>query len=80
MRVFIIHDDAGRIRGTVAATEQNIGIRVPPGFLIHTRDERDLTGSDLQRYLQDLHKNHRVATPGEPILVRIRPQGNKEAN
>lgn len=77
MRVFIIHDDAGHIRGTVATTEQNVGIRVPPGFFIHAKDERDLTGSDLQRYLQDLHKNHRIATPGEPSLVRIRPQGKQ---
>jgi len=78
MKVFIIHDEAGRIQGTVASTEQNVGIRVPAGSLVHSRDETDLAGSELQRYLRDLHENHRVTTPGEPALVRVRPRGNKE--
>ena len=70
MKIFVIHDDAGRIRGTVATDNGNLGVKPTGGLRVHGFETGDMEESEKKKYLQQLHFGHRVElTAGEPRLV-----------
>lgn len=72
MKVFVIFDNQGRIRGTAATRLDNVAIGTPQQFRVHTIPGAEIDEVDLSRYLADLHANHRVDILGEPKIVRTR--------
>jgi hypothetical protein len=77
MKIFVIHDDAGRIRGTLAASPGivNVGVKPLGGLRAYATEVVDAVGLERQRFIHDLHTNHRVSMASEtPALVRTKEQ------
>ena len=70
MKVFIIFDERGRIRGSVASALHNVAVRSGEGTRVHTIERSDLNSESVRPYLRELHTNFRVDPHGEPTLVR----------
>jgi len=65
MKVFVMYDESGTIKGTLAVPRgKNIGIRPGPGTTVHTFEHEDLDDKKLQEYLSKLHDNHRIDVAG----------------
>jgi hypothetical protein len=62
MKIFVMHDDSGKIRGTFAATQNNVEARPSKGMRLHVMEKENLEGAELKRYLQELHAGFRVET------------------
>ena len=69
MKVFVIFDEQGRIRGSVASALDHIDVRSGTGTRVHRMEVSDLDPKDVPAYVRNLHTNFRVATLGEPTLV-----------
>jgi hypothetical protein len=72
MKVFVIFDNQGRIKGTAATQLDNVAVGTPQQLRVHTVPRAEIDEADLPRYLADLHANHRVDILGEPRIVRKR--------
>jgi hypothetical protein len=75
MKVFIIHDDAGRIRGTLAVSSKtpNVGMKPVGGLRVFVTEAAEMDDAELQRFIHDLHNNHQVnMTVSEPLVVRTK--------
>ena len=80
MKIFIIHDKKGNIKGTLVSKFVNVGITPSPGRYVHTIEKSGLKTADLQRYLYDLHTKFKISlTSGKPkILPKSRPSSPKK--
>jgi hypothetical protein len=65
MKIFVMHDDSGKIRGTFAATRNNVEAKPAKGMRVHVIEKDNLEGAELTRYLYDLHTGYRVETKSE---------------
>lgn len=70
MKIFVVFDEKGQIRGTVVSGHDQMKIRTPEGTSVHTIEKPEIGHQDAQRYVRDLHENFRVEVLGEPRLVR----------
>ena len=72
MKVFVIFDEQGRIRGAIASMLDNINVRSGTGshvHSIHRMEVDDLDPKDVPAYVRNLHTNYRIDILGEPKLV-----------
>ena len=75
MKVHIIHDDAGNIRGTLIplSDETEIGVRVASPLGVLLIDRADMPDHEKQRFLADLHSLHKVQLDQNKLtLMRIK--------
>ena len=72
MKIFVVFDEKGQIKGTVVSAHDQVGIRSSQGTRIHTIEKPEIGYEDAPRYVRDLHENFRIEVPGEPQLVRKR--------
>jgi hypothetical protein len=73
MKVFVIHDTSGRIRGALAAASgsTNIAVKGTSDLRLHTMEVADMEDAERRRFLTDLHKHHRVIVgPAGGMRVR----------
>ena len=72
MKIFVLYDEEGKIRGTMATTLEDIGVKPSSGMHVHMFERDTLNAGEQRRYLGELHNNFRVAnTPsGESTLVQ----------
>jgi hypothetical protein len=72
MKIFVVFDEKGQIRGTVLSMYDQMKIRSPEGTSVHTIEKPEIGPGhkDAQHYVRDLHENFRVEVLGEPRLVR----------
>jgi hypothetical protein len=71
MNVFVMYDEQGEIKGTVATANENAGVGTLASGKIHKISGVDLDSEDASGYLADLHANHRVDVVPEPRIVRV---------
>jgi len=73
MKVFVIYDKAGKIRGTFAPAHANVAVRPLLGHYIHTFERAGFDQADARSHLQELHHTYRVdASAGEVRLTASR--------
>jgi hypothetical protein len=72
MKIFVIYDEKGQIKGTVVPTHDQVRIHSSEGTRVHTIEHPETDHKAGQRYVRDLHENFRVEVLGEPRLVRKR--------
>ena len=72
MKIFVIFDEKGQIRGTVASAHDQMKIRSSEGTKIHTIEKPEVAYKDIPQYLRDLHQNSRVDVSGPTRIVRKR--------
>ena len=65
MKIFVMHDDAGKIAATFATTQENIGAHATGGKKVHVFEREPMQGEALRDYLGDLHRSFRVVAGGE---------------
>lgn len=70
MKIFVVFDEKGQIKGTVVSAHDHMNIRTPEGTSVQTIDEPEVGYKDAPSYVRDLHKNWRVEVLGQPQLVR----------
>jgi hypothetical protein len=70
MKVFVVFDEKGQIKGTVVAEHDQVKMKSSPGTTIHVVDKPKLDRKSVPIYLRDLHRHFRVEVLGEPKLVR----------
>jgi len=70
MKVFIMHDDSGRICGTFASAQDNVRAKPSAGMHLHVIDKDPLQGPALTKYLDELHKQFRVDVGPTPSLKK----------
>ena len=71
MKVFVMHDDSGKIRGTFATTQNNVDAKPAKGMRLHVEERGNLEAAELKKYLHDLHHTFRVETKsGSTSLIR----------
>ncbi|HEY6191376.1 MAG TPA: hypothetical protein VI215_03520 [Bacteroidota bacterium] len=73
MKIFVIHDRSGNIRGTLASDRAGVDIKSSHDGQVHAFEKTDLKKSDLPGYLHDLHTKHKVDLTSEK--PRIVPRG-----
>jgi len=74
MKVFVIHDNKGKIRGVVTSLMDNVGVKAARGMKVHTMEKEDLESAERRRYVIDLHKNFKVETTSGKSRVVQRPR------
>jgi hypothetical protein len=72
MKVFVMHDDTGKIRGTFATTKDNVGVNPKKGMKLHVLERETLEGEELKQYLGELHTTYRVDSSAEGGLVKLK--------
>jgi hypothetical protein len=73
MKILIIHDDTGKIRGSVIPSAElpNAGVKLVSGLRVHTIHADDMEDDKRHEYLLDIHLNHFVdMIAKEPALIR----------
>lgn len=80
MKVFVMYDEQGRIRGSVASELNEFDARpqAGTGMRVHRFEVTDVKREDLQKYLRDLHTNFTVAALGAPTLVPKKTRSRKK--
>ena len=61
MKIFVVYDETGKIRGTFAAAKEHLGVRVAKNRAIHTFEDEGKEGEALKQYLSELHAKFRIA-------------------
>ena len=72
MKVFVMHDDQGKIGATFASQRRNVGARAMAGMKLHVFDHEELEGEELKTYLRNLHSTFRVASGPESSTLEKR--------
>ncbi len=73
MKVFIIHDEKGKIRGAIIPTSKiaNSGVKPAKGLHVHKIDIDELKEEERKNYLVDLYENHSInLSSSEPSLIK----------
>lgn len=72
MKIFVMYDETGKVRGTMASALEETAIRPGPGLRVHVLERAALTPEEQRRHLAELQNHFRVleGPSGEPILVR----------
>ncbi|HEY4902017.1 MAG TPA: hypothetical protein VIH89_00955 [Candidatus Sulfotelmatobacter sp.] len=60
MKIFVMHDDSGKIKGTFATTQNNVEAKPTKGMRTHVVEQETLEGDELKKYLYELHNSFRV--------------------
>lgn len=81
MKIFVMHDDHGKIGATFAATQENVGVHAMAGMKLHVFDHEPMDSVALKKFLSELHTSFRVALEsGASALVKVsksKPKGEK---
>jgi hypothetical protein len=72
MKIFVIFDERGQIKGTVASAHDQMKIRSSAGTSVHIIENPEVAYKDVPQYLRDLHQNSRVDVSGATRIVRKR--------
>jgi hypothetical protein len=79
MKVFIVHDSAGKIIASVIPLpgDLNFGVNPPPGMHLHIFEAADMEEGKSREFQADIHNNHVIDMfSGEPALIkRMRKSG-----
>lgn len=85
MKLFIIHDNVGVIKGTFISSSEaiNMGIGLKNGLQLHVTDIPKMNTEQRRKYLLDVHRNHIVdLLAKEPVLAKriqeIKPKSKTE--
>jgi hypothetical protein len=71
MKIFVMHDDSGKICGTFAPAQENVEAKPTKGMRLHVEQRDALEGAELKKYLHELHNTFRVETKsGSTSLVK----------
>jgi hypothetical protein len=70
MKVFIIYDETGEIRGTATSHLQDFRIGVDPA-LSYFEEDHDIEDTQITQYLRNLHETYSVdvTSSGQPRLI-----------
>jgi hypothetical protein len=72
MKIFVLHDNDGKIRGTLAAMHDNVGARAMNDMHLHVLERETLDRAELNRYLHELHTTFKVEVgPAGTSLMKI---------
>jgi hypothetical protein len=63
--LLVMHDDAGKIAATFAATQENMSARATGGKKLHIFEHEPMQGAALRTYLGELHQSFRVVAGKE---------------
>ena len=80
MKIHVIHDDSGVIRGTLVASSETpeVGVGVSTGLRVFVVDRPDVTDDEKLRLLAELHASHKVQfSRGETELVKVKEKGQR---
>lgn len=69
MKIFVVFDEKGLIRGTVVSAHDQMKIRSSEGTSVHVIEKSEIGHEDVPRYVRDLHEHFRVEVLGETRLV-----------
>jgi hypothetical protein len=72
VKIAVIFDEKGQIRGTVVTAYDQMNVRSSEGTRMYVIEKPEVGQKDAPQYVRDLHANFRVDVLGEPRLVRKR--------
>ena len=77
-KLFVVHDELGRIKATAVSTNESAAVRAPHGLRVHVTDHPNLDRKEMGRYLVDLHLNHVVELLAAPRIVAKRTRNTEK--
>jgi hypothetical protein len=74
MKVYVIYDESGTIRGVAASDIPNFGVGVKPS-LSFVEEEHNIDSARLKEHLWELHSSHIMDLSSDPPRRVRKPEG-----